>query len=167
MRALVTVASRHGATAEIGQVIAETLKDSGIEVDVIPPERVESMAGYDAVVIGSGLYLGRWLATAREFVTAHADDLRKLPVWLFASGHLSNLAVEGDVAEGLTLQQLIGARDNRVFAGQLKKEGLSVFERVSVSMIKSPWGDYRPWDAIRDWAASIGKAVNTPLTPVR
>lgn len=159
MKVLVSVASRHGATAEIGGAIADTLRGAGVDVDVLRPEEVQSLDGYDAAVLGSALYFGRWLGPARDLVTTHADELRGLPVWLFASGPVTQVKDEGDIAEGDKLKELIAARDNRVFAGQLKREGLSFTERVSVRMIKSPWGDYRPWPAIRDWASSIAVSL--------
>jgi len=166
MKALVTVASRHGATAEIGETIAETLRANGLEVDVVPPDQVVSLSPYDAVVVGSALYLGRWLRPAREFVTARAEELRRVPVWLFASGPITPTDDEFDIAEGATLRELIGARDNRLFPGQLRKDGLGLVERVSVRMVGSPWGDYRPWDAIREWATGVAFALSDKA-PVR
>ena len=159
MKALVTVASRHGATTQIGEAIGETLRSKGIEVDLIQPDRVGSLAPYDAVVVGSGLYLGRWLAPARTFVTERAEELRRLPVWLFASGPITPTDDVADVAEGQTLRDLVGARSNRLFGGQLRKDGLSIVERISVRMVGSPWGDYRPWDDIRAWASEIADTI--------
>ena len=161
MTVLVTVASRHGATAEIGEQIAETLRSHGLETDVAPPERIVSLAMYDAVIIGSGIYLGRMLAPARDFISAHVDELSRRPTWIFGSGPVTPIK-EGDdvdVAEARRLGEQIGARDVRLFAGALKKEGLSFVERVSVSMIHSPWGDYRPWEDITEWAESIAREI--------
>ena len=57
MRVLVTVASRHGATWEIGEVIAEVLADRGLDVETRAPEDVSTLDGVDAVVLGSAVYL--------------------------------------------------------------------------------------------------------------
>ena len=160
MKALVTVSSKHGATKEIGDAIADALRSAGIEVVAIAPEHVDLLAGYDVVVVGSALYMGRWMGPARALVSTRADQLRQLPVWLFASGPVTQVDDAGDAAEGKKLQELIGARDARVFAGQLKKEGLSFVERQIAKMIHSPWGDYRPWDDIREWAQSIATSIH-------
>jgi menaquinone-dependent protoporphyrinogen oxidase len=159
MKALVTVASKHGSTDEIGRVIADSLRAAGIEVDVSAPERVASVDDYDAVVVGSALYMGRWLGPAREFVRGQADSLRARPVWLFASGPVTGKEDAADAAEGHKLLELVGARDVRVFPGKLDRNGLGFGERTIVRMIKSPWGDYRPWDSIREWATSIATAI--------
>jgi menaquinone-dependent protoporphyrinogen oxidase len=163
VKVIVSVASRHGATAEIGEAIARSLRGAGLRVNVVVPEDVASLVDYDAAVIGSAVYLGKWLAPARDLVESHADELRRLPVWLFASGPITPIKDEGDIAEGERLRELIGARDNRLFAGELKKDGLSIVERVTVRMVGSPWGDYRPWPEIQAWAESIAAALGQPV----
>jgi menaquinone-dependent protoporphyrinogen oxidase len=159
MKVLVTVASKHGATTGIGEAIAETLRSKGLYVAFIEPQSVDSVDEFDAVVVGSALYMGRWMGEARDFVKENAEALSERPVWLFASGPIIgtlNAPNDGaDAAEGRKLQELIGARETRVFAGELKKESLGFVEKQIIKMVKSPWGDYRPWDEIRAWAESI------------
>ena len=166
MKALVTVASKHGATEEIGRAVADRLIEEGLFVDVVRPERVESLDGYDLVVVGSAIYLGQWMKAARDFVELRADELRRLPVWLFGSGPISHFENEGDTAEGKRLQALVGAREARLFPGRLQQRGLNIFERVSVSMVGSPWGDYRPWETIDEWAKAIAGEVKVARAAV-
>lgn len=86
MRVLVVTASKHGATAEIGQAIAGELVARGVDAsarssdDEVPPD------GYDAVVLGSAVYAGRWLPAAKAFVERFGAVLRGRPVYLFSSG---------------------------------------------------------------------------------
>jgi Flavodoxin domain len=82
-RVLVSVASKHGSTTEIGEVIGHTLQDKGLGVDIVPPAVVDSLADYDAVILGSAVYLGRWLSPAQDFVVRFHDELSRRPVWLF------------------------------------------------------------------------------------
>ena len=65
MRVLVTSATKHGATGEIAQAIADTLRDQGLDPTVLEPEQVDTVDGYDAVVLGSAVYAGHWLKPAR------------------------------------------------------------------------------------------------------
>ena len=53
MKILVTVASKHGATGEIGEVLAGVLRDAGLEAETLRPQDVASLDGYDAVVWGA------------------------------------------------------------------------------------------------------------------
>jgi menaquinone-dependent protoporphyrinogen oxidase len=55
MRVLVTAASRYGATGEIAQAIGEVFTERGWAAVVVPPEQVQGIDGFDAVVLGSAV----------------------------------------------------------------------------------------------------------------
>jgi menaquinone-dependent protoporphyrinogen oxidase len=156
MKVLIAVSSRHGSTREIGTSIGEAMREAGVEVDVIDAQDVESVARYDAVIVGSAVHMGRWMGPARDLVRGSAEALRTRPVWLFSSGPLGRGIVDpADAAEGMRLLELVGAREHRVFPGKADKRELGFVERRIVSMVKAPWGDHRDWPAIHEWAASI------------
>jgi menaquinone-dependent protoporphyrinogen oxidase len=159
-RILVIVASRHGSTAEIAEAIARTLADDGralgITASVVPADRTLAPGTFDAVVLGSAVYAGRWLESAREYATTHAEALRARPVWLFSSGPIGEPPFPPDEPHDAgTIIQLTGAREHRVFAGRLEKERLSFGERAMVTAMRAPLGDFREWDVIRNWAREI------------
>ena len=81
MKILVSAASRHGSTAAIAEAIGGVLSAAGIETDVRPPEEVTGVAAYDGVVIGSGVYAGHWLTSAKKLVQREAAGLASVPVW--------------------------------------------------------------------------------------
>jgi menaquinone-dependent protoporphyrinogen oxidase len=85
---LVTAASRHGATHEIAAAIVDGLRRRSVEADFRATEELASLDGYDAFVIGSAVYVGRWLDAAKDLVADHAAALAGAPVWLFSSGPL-------------------------------------------------------------------------------
>jgi menaquinone-dependent protoporphyrinogen oxidase len=91
MKILVTVASRHGATKEIAEAIARELAERGLEVTVSPVQEVDSIQGYDAVVLGSAVYLGKWMKPAKAFAAREAAGLSSVPVWLFSSGPIGDV----------------------------------------------------------------------------
>src|SRR5690242_19356693 len=86
MKVLVTAASRYGATAEIAEALADALRENGVGAAAVAPADVTSLASYDAVVLGSGVYAGRWLPPARDLAHRLAGELTDRPVWLFSSG---------------------------------------------------------------------------------
>ena len=45
---LIAVSSKHGSTREIAESIAETVREAGIEVEVVDAQSVGSVAPYDA-----------------------------------------------------------------------------------------------------------------------
>lgn len=83
---------------------------------------VDDLSCYSAVVLGSGVYAGRWLREAVRFARRHRDPLRRVPVWLFSSGPLDPSAREGDlpaVPGAVKVGDLVDAREHRTFGGRL------------------------------------------------
>ena len=167
MKVLVTVASRHGSAAEIGRVVARILADAGIETDVREPASVETLDGYGGVILGSAIYMGRWLEAAREFVARFGPELRSLPVWSFSSGPLGDPAKpEGEPAEVVAMSAATGAIEHRMFAGRLVKSELGFGEKLVVAGVKAPYGDFRPWEDILAWGRGIADRMAEPAVGV-
>ena len=168
MKMLIAVSSKHGSTREIAQSIAATIRDMHIKVSVADAEDVQSVAPYDAVIIGSALYMGRWMGPARTLVTRSAEALRSRPVWLFSSGPMGfDIVDPADAAEGMKLLDLVGGREHRVFAGKADKHEFGFAERTVLRMVKQPYGDYRDWPAIREWAMSIATELTATTASAR
>jgi menaquinone-dependent protoporphyrinogen oxidase len=123
-------------------------------VDLRPVAAVRDLKGYDAVVVGSALYLGHWLRPARRFVREHASALRARPVWLFSSGPVGHTSPESPDVE-LGIAELFGARGHQVFAGRLLHSELGVAERLAVQAVHADEGDFRDWADITCWAREI------------
>jgi menaquinone-dependent protoporphyrinogen oxidase len=158
MRVLVTAATRHDATREIAEAISAGLLARGIEAESRPIDKVTDLAGYDAVVLGSAVYMGRWLKLARRFAEHHGTSLAAVPVWLFSSGPLGlprNLVPTGEPADVTELVKLTGALGHRVFAGRFERERLGFGERAVAKAVHAPEGDYRDWSAIDGYAGEI------------
>ncbi len=160
MKVLVTAASKHGSTVEIAAGIEEVLMSAGLDTSLAAPERVTSLAGYDAVVLGSAVYAGHWMESAKEFVARNLTALLARPVWLFSSGPIGDpakpLEVPGDVARILEATQ---AREHRVFAGRLMRRDLGLGERAVAAIIGAPEGDFRSWTEIEAWALGIARVL--------
>jgi menaquinone-dependent protoporphyrinogen oxidase len=162
MRVLVTAASLRGATYEIAEAIAAGLAGRGVDADSRPVEEVDTLAGYDAFVIGSAVYVGRWLEPARVLVERHAALLAERPVWLFSSGPLGPpdaLKPEGDPVDVGELVQLVRPVRHQVFAGRLDKSRLGPAEKAVVIAVQAPEGDFRDWEAIERFAHAISGGI--------
>lgn len=160
MKVLVTAASRHGSTREIAEAVGRRLAEEGIEADVLEPDVVGSVAEYDAVVLGSAVYMGRWLEPAKRLATENAPVLRRVPVWLFSSGPTGDpLMPKDDPVDAGPLLAATGAREHRVFGGVIDRRRLALTEKAIVTMVRARDGDYRQWQEIDEWTAQIAKAV--------
>jgi menaquinone-dependent protoporphyrinogen oxidase len=178
--ALVVHASRHGSTAGIADRIGEVLHGKGIQTAVASASSRPDPTGFDAVIIGSGIYLGRWLEDAIGFVERNRVTLVTKPVWLFSSGPLkgANMSKPGSdpLVDALgpedgpgsgghkqltALATAVNARENHVFYGAYDPADppQTVPERLLRIMPFSkgilPTGDYREWDVIEAWAGGI------------
>lgn len=156
MNVLVAVASRHGATVEVGERIAETLRANGLQAEARRVEDIHSLDGFDAVVLGSAIYAGHWLRRARVFVDAFEPELTSRPLWLFSSGPVGDpprpAETPNDVARYV---KRLGPRGHRLFGGRIDPDQLGLTEKALVALVRAPSGDYRPWPDIAAWADSV------------
>lgn len=168
MTVLVAFASTYGATQGIAERVAEQLTAAGQPAEARPARSVSDAAAYAAVVIGSGVYAGRWHKDARAFVRDNRDLWRTRPVWLFSSGPLGDAAQDKDGRDlvdtsrplDLALHlELTGARGSAVFFGALDAARLNLagrlVRRVPAARAVMPEGDFRDWPAIDAWARAV------------
>ncbi len=164
MRVLVVTASKHGATREIGEVIAEELRREGLDATSVEPGDVTSLEGVDAVVLGSAVYMTQWMESARNFIAHYGDQLRTLPLWAFSTG-LSGVPV-GHVQDPRRIGPsllAVNPIDHQTFKGRMEMAELTLRERSVARLGNAPEGDYREWDRIREWARQIAADLKEHL----
>jgi menaquinone-dependent protoporphyrinogen oxidase len=160
MKVLVSAASKYGANSEIAQAVADVLAAKSLEVSVAPPGQVGGIEEFDAVVLGSAVYMGQWMKPARELAERSASALAARPVWLFSSGPVGEPAKPADNPVDVTkILQATKARDHRIFTGKLIRKHLSFPDRAMASAIRAQEGDFRNWAEIREWATGIADAL--------
>ncbi len=161
MRVLVTWGSKRGGTEGVARIIGETIEAQGFEVDMLPARRALDATGFDAVVVGGGLYANRWHADARRFVARRARELSHVPVWFFSSGPLDDSAARDVIPptrQVETLMQRVGAQAHETFGGRLEADARGF---PASAMAKEHAGDWRSPDRIRSWAMSVADALPT------
>jgi menaquinone-dependent protoporphyrinogen oxidase len=165
MKVLVAYASKRGSTAEIAVAVAGTLRDAGFDVDCLESGEVIDVSPYDAVVLGSAVYMKRWRGEPKHFLRKHADQLAERPLWVFSSGPVGDPGQSGNpewseppkivkTIEGL------GARDHVVFGGRLPVEPQGFMEKAMVKGVPAEFRDRRDWDEIRSWTERIASQLS-------
>lgn len=163
MTVLVAYASKRGSTAEIAETIAATLRREGLGVCLERVEDVQSLEAYEAVVLGSAVYMKRWRGDARHFLKKHRKALRQAPFWVFSSGPVGDPGTDNpDWAEPPKIVEKVeelGGRDHIVFGGRLPLEPKNFMERGMIEGTPRDYRDRRDWAQIREWAHQIASQL--------
>ncbi len=108
-KALVAYATRTGETRQIGELVAEGMRFSGIAVDVVDVKNIASekdLAGYDAYVFGSPTYHGDMLQGMKTFLfLAEKAELKNR-----VGGAFGSFGWSGEAAERIfeTMKNIFG-----------------------------------------------------------
>jgi menaquinone-dependent protoporphyrinogen oxidase len=164
---LIAYATKHDSTHQVAELVADVLRDDGLEVEVRPAGEVSTVEPYAAVVIGGALYAGRWHKDARHLMHQERTALSERPVFVFAMGPL-------DLEE----RSVAGARKQLDHAlartPEVEPVAVAIFggvvhaDDLHFPFNHMPEGDARDPDAIRAWAhdiAAVLKASFATATP--
>jgi len=163
---LVVYASRHGATAGIAARIATRLVDSGASVDLRLVDELETLDGYDAVVLGAPVYDQSWPPEANAFVARNRDALAVRPLWLFSDTmRLIGPLTHGEPKGIGQIRAETRAREYRVFKGVIHKHQWPLWSRVFFHAFGGRFGDHRDWPTIVAWADRIAAGLSTLRSP--
>jgi menaquinone-dependent protoporphyrinogen oxidase len=178
MPVLVAYASKHGATQQIAERIAQTLTAAGQQARACPVTAAGDLADCSAFVVGSAVYMGHWQKEAVEFVQRHRAVLADHPVWLFSSGPLGteptdaqgrDLKVTSEPKDITGFTEAVHPREHRVFFGVLDPAGLGMGERalrkLPAGRTLLPEGDFRDWAEIEGWATGIARELTDDQRP--
>ncbi|KPI19058.1 Flavodoxin domain containing protein [Actinobacteria bacterium OK074] len=157
---LVVHGTTNGSTARIAEAVAEVLRKEGLVADLASAGSVRDVTPYGAVVVGGGLYAGRWHRDARRFVRRNRRALAKRPLWFFSSGPLDASASERDIPPVPGVRRamaFLDVRDHATFGGCLEEGAKGRIARMIVR--KGKGGDFRDFPRIEAWAAGIAREL--------
>lgn len=150
-RILVSAGSKHGSTTEIAERIAAVLAERGHDVDTAAPDQIGDLSDYQVVVLGSAVYAGHWVPSAKELAERIAGLDSNPLTWIFSSGPVG----DPPKPEEDPVDVALISRDHRVFSGKIDKSKLSFGEKAIVVAFRAPDGDFRDWNEIESWANEI------------
>jgi menaquinone-dependent protoporphyrinogen oxidase len=156
-RVLVAYGSSHGSTREVAAEIAAELHEHGLSAVMLPAREVGNLEGYDGVIIGAAIYMGKTHRDVRRLLRRFHHELAALPVAVFAMGPLSMEPKEVGGSRRQLEHALAKVSDVKpialaIFGGVVKPEELHF------PFSKMPETDARDWDAIDAWAEEVADA---------
>lgn len=83
-KVLVTYATMSGSTTEVANAVAEEIGKSGLQVEILPLDQVESVEKYHAVVLGAPMIMG-WHRAALGFLKKNREAFRNTPLAVFVT----------------------------------------------------------------------------------
>ena len=160
---LVAYATRAGSTSEVADAIAKALAE-GAQVEIKPVTNVKNVNGYRAVVLGSAVIKGNVLPEALEFVKRYKTELKSIPVAYFIVCMTLKENTEEKRKKANAYLDPLRAEvipvDTGLFGGKLDYSKLGSVDYIIVKyFIGEPEGDYRDWNAIKEWANELGKKL--------
>lgn len=161
---LVAYATRAGSTAEVADVIGKKLAQSGVAVDVKPLRNVQTLNGYQAVVLGSAIRRGAVLPELTDFVKTYKDELSKIPTAYFIVCMIVREDIEKNRKTAASYLDPLRAEvvpvDTGIFAGKLDYSKLGFIDAIIIKyFIGTPEGDLRDWQKINNWAENLSSKL--------
>ncbi len=102
MKTLIVYGTRYGATGTTSNEIADELRQEGFDVTVVnlKEEKVKEISGYELVIVGSGMQIGKWTSEADDFLKKFKAELATKKVALFvSSAFVPVYKIQGKTAE--------------------------------------------------------------------
>lgn len=159
-KVLVVYGTGTGCTAGVAERIGKGLAEGSARVDVVRADEAPAAAGYDAIVVGSGIRGGQWHQSSRTWVADNAAALKAAPVAFYTV--CLTLASDPDkgpevraYTDKLVEETGVSPVDIGTFAGWGTRKTFSLPERLILNMMKAPDGDRRDWAAIDAWTGSV------------
>jgi menaquinone-dependent protoporphyrinogen oxidase len=163
---LVGYATRYGSTQQVAETVADTLREGGLQVNLLPLREVHTLTDFNAVVLGTALYMYHLHKDAQRFLSRHRKALEERPVAVFVLGpthdpydekewHDSRAQLDKELAK----YQWFKPVALELFGGKFDPAKL----RFPLNLMagSEPATDIRDWTAIRDWAGDLALLLTT------
>ncbi len=169
-KVLIVYATGYGSTAEVAEVMAEELRSLDVDVEVQSADTARAPEENEAVVIGSVIRYDRWLPAAFHYLNRHQEILGKIPVAYF----YTCLALAAPSSPSTDQPQIYDSKLLGMnpcikpimiggFAGVLNYRPMPWYFRLVLGVIAKvkglPAGDYRNWEAIRNWIRQFTNCI--------
>lgn len=158
MKTIVVYASQYGTTKKCAQMIAESLPGGADLHDLTERERV-AINGYDTVIVGGSVRVGRLLKPAKLFCGENEAALLQKRLGLYLCCGLPKDA-EGYFSENISPALLQHAVAKGVFGGEFVTEKMGFFAKKVVEAVSKSAGGPPPQidvAAVQAFAGAMGQ----------
>jgi len=164
-RVLIAFATNYGTTYRVAEKVAEVLCDDGYRVDLRFAKDVTEadLSAYDAVILGSCIYIEQWHKDATAFLEKYQNILADKSVACFCVCGLLGMDMEdaAELADEHYLQPMYDAYPGiqflsvTGFAGAVNYRILLPKDWWLLHLMFMPAGDWTDFEAVEAWAEDI------------
>ena len=181
-RVLIAYGTRFGSTEEICNKFLEIMRSKGLDTEIINVKKDEwpSLDQYDAVIVASGIKMGKWTKEAKNYLKKNAKILKEKPFLavFVSSGDASYPEKYKEAKEKYVLKTLteLGFNLNKVmheaFGGLFdlsntskmgwfdkKFSNMAAREDKSSNLTENEYNDLRDWDHIQSFAIEVTNQI--------
>ena len=133
MRILILYGSKHGCTAKCAHLLRDKLKNADL-IDLSQNFAPVSLDDYDAILIGTSVYVGKINKAVAKFCAANLDRLRDKEIGLFVCCGLPEKAME-QLENGFPKELVQAAWVKAYFGYQYEMTQLNLFERILMRLL--------------------------------
>ena len=166
--------SHDGQTTKVAGHLALRLRERGLEVDDVEARHAPPPDGYDAVVVGDSIRLGRHSRALTRYLRRHREALWSVPVAVFqvsmtsarhdtahdAEAHrLMRRLVEGTGLQPALTMTFAGALRYSEYGWVTKRVMRSIARREGNATDMTQDHEYTDWGAVDAFAAEVASLV--------
>lgn len=164
MKIAIIYSSKTGSTLEIVQFMKTVLEKKNAIVEIKKASDSIQLKSYQAIMIGSPIYMGRWNKEATSFIEKNQAELKNMPIAYFSVG------MSFDKKDAKSLEQiekylekersLVKPLSEGRFMGRMDFSKLNFFQRMISKMVGAKEEDKRNWKAIQLWSEEFLENVS-------
>jgi len=184
-KVLIAYGTRYGATEEISQEIAKTLKEKGLEPELFnlglgKSKNWPQLDEFDGFIIGTSLKINSWKKQVKSFLNKNKNELKNKPKKLgvftcgaYAIGEpgeakediakrlMKNYELEAEIYDAFGGVLDFSEDSNMGKAGKLalKVAAKAMSTEKGLEFNMNGLNDFRDWDKIRSFAESFADKI--------
>ena len=134
MNTLIAFASKYGCTEKCAMMIKEKVIGQVDLFDLQKGKDVD-LGGYDQVIIGGSVYMGKIRKEVTAFCTKNLEELKEKRIGLFYCGMAEGEAIETELIANFPPELLKIARAKEYLGGEFHMDKMNMLEKMVIKKV--------------------------------
>lgn len=134
MNTLIAYGTKYGCAEKCAKRIAEELKEDVELVDLRKTKGI-SLSGYDKVIIGGSIYIGKIQKEVSDFCSRNLEELKNKKIGLFICGMAEGEAADAELNSSFPAELLNAAAAKGFLGGEFLVDNMNFMDKLIVKKI--------------------------------